>query len=165
MRHEDTELLHRLADGVDALLDVVCDIDLTLRQLVPPPEPGAVTAVLSTHKGASMTTITLDFVGATGTSEAAPNGDGSGLVVTFTSDGTATPGAATAGTDAAGNVNYSADVSVVADASVSNLSATVANTSGADLLDNDGVTAFVQPGAVAFTAPAPQATTATLTVS
>jgi len=65
-------------------------------------------------------------------------------------------------------VNYTAPLTVVDDGSVSNLTAVVANTSGAALLDNDGVTPFVQPPAFAFTAPAPppaQATTMTLSVT
>ena len=170
MSREDSRSLHRIAEAQElaalALLDIAC----TLHELVPvPTPPSAVTAVLTVQaQGATMATATLNFVGPTGESEPAPTGDGSGLVVTFTSDGTATPGASTQGTDASGNVNYTADVAVVDDCSVSNITATVANTSGAPLLDNDGVTDFVQPPAFAFTAPAapaPQATTATLTVS
>jgi len=115
-----------------------------------------------------MSTLELDFTDATGTDQAAPSGDGSGLVVTFSSDGTTTVGSAVAGTNSAGFVNYTAPLTVVDDGSVSNLTAVVANTSGAALLDNDGVTPFVQPPAFAFTAPAAppaQATTATLSVT
>jgi len=115
-----------------------------------------------------MSTLELDFTDATGTDQAAPSGDGSGLVVTFSSDGTTSVGSAVAGTNSAGFVNYIAPLTVVDDGSVSNLTAVVANTSGAALLDNDGVTPFVQPPAFAFTAPAAppaQATTATLSVT
>ena len=49
-----------------------------------------------------------------------------------------------------------------------NLSALVSNTSGAELLDDDGTTAFVQPTAVPVPSsapPVPQAVTATLSAS
>jgi hypothetical protein len=53
---------------------------------------------------------------------------------------------------------------VVADGTF-NLSATVANASGAPLVDNDGATAFVQPSAVAVTLAAGQATTGSVSES
>lgn len=115
-----------------------------------------------------MSTLTLDFVDAAGASAPAPTGDGSGLVVTFATDGTSTVGAAVAGTDASGNVNYSTTITDADDGTTSNLSAVVANTSGAALMDDDGTTAFIQPPSVVFTAssaPSTQATTGVLTIS
>jgi len=116
------------------------------------------------------TTATLGFVDvAVGTAAAPPTGDGSGLAVTFTSDTptVATVGTAIAGTDSAGNGNYSATVTGVAAGSY-NLGATVLNQSGAALEDDDGVTAFIQPAPVSETVTASttnQATTAVITVA
>lgn len=95
---------------------------------------------------------------------APPAGDGSGLVVTLASDNSAvaTVGATTQGTDANGNVEYTAPLTFGTDGTF-NASATVANTSGADLLDDDGTTAFVQPASVAVSVAAGQATTGTVT--
>jgi len=172
--HEEVELLHRLVDLTDAEAMLLGSIESSVfaiqdslaavLALLSPVQ--ATTATLSL--GGSMSTLELDFTDASGTDQAAPTGDGSGLVVTFSSDGTTSVGSATAGTNSAGFVNYTAPLTVVDDGSVSNLTAVVANTSGAALLDNDGVTPFVQPPAFAFTAPAAppaQATTATLSVT
>ena len=92
-----------------------------------------------------------------------PPGDGSGLVVTFASnDNTVcTVGTAVAGTDAAGNVNYEAPLTPVAEGSF-DLSATVDNASGAPLTDADGVTPFVQPTAITVPVSAGQAASGTL---
>lgn len=111
-----------------------------------------------------MPTATLAFVPANGTLP----GDGSGLVVTFASDGTSSVGPATQGTDADGNTNFAASLTDAGDGTVSNISGVVANVSGATLLDADGSTAFIQPSPVAYTAstaPPAQATTATITVA
>jgi hypothetical protein len=84
-----------------------------------------------------------------------PTGDGSGIVVTFSSDNPAvTIGAATASGDTA--------TAPITGSAAFNLSAVVANTSGAPLLDNDGKTPFVQPSPVAVAASTPQTTTAVL---
>ena len=111
-----------------------------------------------------MPDLTLTYVDDTGAPAPAPKGDGSGLVVTFSSDGTTTVGAGVASGD-----TVVAPLTVVDDGSVSNLTAIVANNSGTALVDDDGTTPFIQPPAFAFTAPpAPppaQATTATLTVA
>jgi len=164
------EQLVSLTQGQTIVLAEVSDflesIDANIARLVAVLVPQATTATLSL--GGSMSTLELDFTDATGTDQAAPSGDGSGLVVTFSSDGTTTVGSAVAGTNSAGFVNYTAPLTVVDDGSVSNLTAVVANTSGAELLDNDGVTPFVQPPAFAFTAPSPppaQATTGVLSVT
>ncbi len=134
----------------------------------------AVTAVV-TLEGDTMSlavgttgTATLGFVDAAGDAAQAPNGDGSGLTVSFSIDDTsvATVGAATQGTDSSGNINYTATVTAVS-AGTYNMSATVANDSGADMFDDDGVTAFVQPTAEPGTITASttsQATTAVITV-
>jgi hypothetical protein len=107
---------------------------------------------------------TVTFVDDTGNPQAPPTGDGSGLTVTVTSsDDTVLSAAATT---ASGDTAVSA-LTPVAPGSFT-LSCVVANTSGAALLDNDGVTAFVQPADVSDTvvaAPAPQATTATQSIS
>lgn len=87
-----------------------------------------------------------------------PAGDGSGIDVTFASDNPAvTLGAATASGDTA--------TAMITGTDAFNLSAVVANTSGAPLLDNDGVTPFIQPSPIAVAASTPpplQTTTAVL---
>jgi hypothetical protein len=98
---------------------------------------------------------------------AAPTGDGSGITVTFASDNPAVVSAYAAATeapDANGNPEYTAAPTVVADGTF-NLSAAVANTSGAPLLDDDGVTPFTQPAPVAVTLTAGQATTGVVSES
>lgn len=104
-----------------------------------------------------MTEAILTFTDASGEPIAPPAGDGSGLVVTFESDNPAvTVGTATGTGDEA--------TATITGTAAFNLSATVANASGAPLLDDDGVTAFVQPSAIAVaaTTPVDQATTAVL---
>jgi hypothetical protein len=121
------------------------------------PQRQATTAVLSTTGGNNMTTAILTFTDASGNPIAPPTGDGSGIVVTFASDNPAvTVGTATGSGDQA--------TATITGTEAFNLSATVANASGAALLDNDGVTAFEQPSsiAVAATTPVDQAVTATL---
>jgi hypothetical protein len=143
--HREIELLERIARNVEAILAVL----LT--------KPSATTAVLSIG-GTTMSTAVLTFTDATGASAAPPNGDGSGLVVTFASDNAnVTVGAATASGDTA--------TAAITGTEAFNLSATVANTSGAELFDNDGTTAFVQPSPIAVPASTPQAVTATLSVT
>jgi hypothetical protein len=134
--------------------------------------PSAVTATIGGLMPLTVggtTTATLGFVDAAGAAAAPPTGDGSGLVVTFTSDtpAVATVGTAVAGTDAAGNGNYTATVTGVS-AGDYNLGATVLNASGAALEDDDGVTAFIQPAPVPGTVTASttnQATTAVITIA
>jgi hypothetical protein len=118
------------------------------------------TAVLSTEQGADMaTTATLTFQDANGNPAAPPSGDGSGLDVVFASDNAAvTLGTASANGDTA--------TASITGTEAFNLSATVSNTSGAPLLDDDGTTPFVQPSPIAVAAPPPpQAVTATLSAS
>ena len=112
----------------------------------------------------STETVTLTFEDADGNAVAPPAGDGSGLVVTISSDNTAvaTVGATTASGDTA-----TAEATGVSVGSF-NYTATVANASGADLVDDDGTTAFVQPSPLAETvqaAPPAQAVTGVLSVS
>jgi hypothetical protein len=119
------------------------------------------TATLST-KGVSMaTTAIATFTDATGTTATPPAGDGSGLLVTFASDNpTVTIGVATESGD-----TFTA---AITGTDAFNLSATVANTSGAPLVDDDGTTPFIQPSPIAVpssTPPPAQATTAVLSVS
>ena len=108
-----------------------------------------------------MPTATLTFTDANGDPAAPPTGDGSGLVVTFSSDNVAvTVGTATASGDTA--------TAEITGTDAFNLSAVVANTSGAALLDDDGVTDFVQPAVLAVAAttpPVPQAVTGVLSVA
>lgn len=104
------------------------------------------------------TTATLTFQDAEGNPASPPKGDGSGLDVTFSSDNPAvTLGTATANGDTA--------TAEITGTEAFNLSAVVANTSGAALVDDDGTAPFTQPASIAVagtTPPAPQATTATL---
>lgn len=105
---------------------------------------------------------TATFTAATGAPAAPPTGDGSGITVTFSIDNTAI---ATVG-PATGSGDEATAIVTAVSAGTYNLSAAVANSSGAVLLDNDGVTDFVQPAAVPGTVtapPAPQAVTAVLT--
>jgi hypothetical protein len=97
---------------------------------------------------------------------APPTGDGTGLVVTLTSDNPATAavGATTEGVDAAGNPQYSAPLTFGVDGSF-NAGATVANQSGAPLVDNDGTTPFVQPATVNVPVAAGQAVTGEITTN
>jgi len=171
-RHEEREevgLLREIRDLLCQYLATIADdlaAVLALLSATPQATTGKLSLIVSKGR-TTMTTLELDFTDGS-TDQAAPTGDGSGLVVTFSSDGTTSVGSAVAGTNSAGFVNYTAPLTVVDDGSVSNLTAVVANTSGAALLDNDGVTPFVQPPAFAFTAPAAppaQATTATLSVT
>ena len=118
----------------------------------------ATTAVLDIGEMTMATTAILTFTDATGAPITPPTGDGSGLVITFASDNPAvTIGSATGSGNTA--------TAPITGTDAFNLSATVANVSGAPLLDNDGVTAFVQPSPIAVAASTPppdQATTAVL---
>jgi ABC-type Fe3+-hydroxamate transport system substrate-binding protein len=158
---EILENIEAIAVGQSIILE---SINANLARLVAALAPFATTAQLDL--GGTMSDLTLTFVDSTGTEATPPKGDGSGLVVTGSSDGTTTVGAFALGTDPDTVV---APLTVVDDGSVSNLTAIVSNVSGAELFDDDGVTPFVQPPAFAFTAPAPpppaQATTATLSVA
>jgi hypothetical protein len=158
---EILENLEAIAVGQSIILE---SINANLARLVAALAPFATTATLSIQGDPSMPDLTLTFVDATGTPAAPPAGDGTGLNVTFSSDGTTTVGVGVAAGD-----TVVAPLTVVDDGSVSNLTAIVSNVSGAALLDDDGSTPFVQPPAFAFTAPAPpppaQATTATLSVA
>lgn len=147
MRHREDELLEEIRDLLIALVECCC----------PQPKNFATTAQLGVALMA--TTATLTFVDADGNPAAPPTGDGSGITVTFASDNPAvTVGTATGSGDTA--------TAPITGTEAFNLSAVVANTSGAALLDDDGVTAFVQPTAIAVpAAPAPQATSAVLSAS
>jgi hypothetical protein len=163
----ERRLLEKILKIDEQIRDILLDLVALLGE-----SSQATSATLSLG-GSTManTLVTLDFVDSAGLSAAAPTGDGSGLVVTFetTDDTVATVGSATEGTDASGNVNYSAPIDEVgAPGAAYTISAIVANVSGAALLDDDGVTAFVQPTGVSGTVSgttADQATTATLTLS
>jgi hypothetical protein len=154
--HTETELVREIRD---LLVLVVAILDHNDQQ-----------ATSATLKGSAMPllvgsteTVTLTFVDAAGTATAPPKGDGSGLVVTIDSD--------TAAVATVGPTSASGDTAVATATGVSagtfNYTATVANTSGVALVDDDGTTAFVQPSALAESVtapPPPQATTATLSV-
>ena len=163
---EILETLEAIAVGQSILLESINANLVALLALLSPPVPFSITATLSV--GGTMPDLTVTFRPATGAPDEAapPKGDGSGVVVTGSSDGTTTVGAFALGTDPDTVV---APLTVVDDGTVSNLTAIVANTSGAELFDDDGTTPFVQPPAFAFTAPAPpppaQAVTATLSVA
>jgi hypothetical protein len=117
----------------------------------------ATTAVLDIGE-TTMATAVLTFTDAAGNPITPPTGDSSGLVITFASDNPAvTIGSATGSGNTA--------TAPISGTDAFNLSATVANVSGAPLLDNDGVTAFVQPSPIAVAASTPppdQAVTAVL---
>lgn len=116
------------------------------------------TAILTTSGDNMATTAVLTFTQSDDTTPGPPpKGDGSGIVVTFSSDNPAvTLGAATAGPT--GDTAQAA----ITGTDAFNLSAVVANSSGATLLDDDGVTAFEQPSPIAVAASTPQTTTAVL---
>lgn len=137
----------------------------------PPPNPG-ITGVLTVQGGQSPMALTVDdktgalvlsFEDDHGDAVSPPPGDGSGLVVTITSDNPAvcTVGAAAPSVDAAGNVTYAAPAAPVAEGSF-NAGAVVANQSGAELFDADGTTVFVQPSSIAVPVSAGQAAAGTL---
>lgn len=95
---------------------------------------------------------------------AAPQGDGSGIAVSFSSDNPSVVsgyGPTSESADANGYPVYTAEPTVVGDGSF-NLSASVVNTSGAPLVDDDGSTPFTQPSAVPVSLAAGQATTGTV---
>jgi hypothetical protein len=103
-----------------------------------------------------------------GNPDAAPTGDGSGVVCPFSSsdDTQATVGATTVGADANGNPTYEAPITVVTTVPGSvAFSVAPANTSGAPLNENDGVTAFppIAPLTVPIAAGAPVAGTLSVT--
>lgn len=107
-----------------------------------------------------MPNAVLTFVDSNGTPTTPPEGDGSGLLIDFTSDnpaitiGEATPVGNTAVAPITGTGTF-------------DLGATVANESGAPLNDDDGTTAFVEPTSVSetITPPPPgQAVTAVLSI-
>lgn len=149
--------------------------DWLAAQEQPPPPNQATTGTVFVQgpQGEKNMAITVDSTGQQllfqfdddhGDIAAPPAGDGSGLVVTLTSDNpaVATVGVTSSGTDANGNAQYGAPLTFGVDGTF-NGGATVANTSGADLLDDDGVTAFVQPATTPVTVAAGQATTGSVT--
>jgi hypothetical protein len=148
---------HNHLSDIEKLL---CEILFVLEKIYGLLVPQATTALLSTGEIDMATQAILTFVDGSGTTQSPPTGDGSGLVVTFASDNPAvTLGAATGSGDTA--------TAPITGTAAFNLSATVANTSGVPLLDNDGVTPFIQPSSipVAAVTPPAQATTAVLSVS
>jgi len=149
---EERKEIRLLEEILDQLTEIVALLTTTQ----------STTAVLTIEElGDTMANAVLTFTDASGAPIAPPTGDGSGLVVTFASDNAAvTVGPAVASGDTA--------TAPITGTEAFNLSATVANASGAALLDNDGVTPFVQPSAIAVPASAPppdQATTAVLSTS
>lgn len=194
VREQDrhTERAHELQDELNELGKqgwlLVAEHDeklILVRPLAPPSPPvtrQAVTGTVSvvtpttTSEGEStMAQLTVDAAGVAkfqfdddhGDIVPAPAGDGTGIVVSFVSDNPAVVsgyGPATEGVDANGLPQWTASPTVVADGDF-NLSASVANTSGAPLVDDDGSTAFVQAPAVPVTLAGGQATTGTTSES
>lgn len=153
-------LLRRLVGLGEAQLALLAQIAVELFE-----QPtGATTAVLTITGGTMASTATLAFTDVTGAPAAPPAGDGSGLVVTFAVDDA---GLASVGASTLSGSDYTASIVETGVSGTYNVSATVANTSGAPLLDDDGTTAFIQPAAVAETvaAPSTQATTGVITLS
>ena len=153
----ETVAIHALLGDVVALL-------------TPKPPAQATTAVfiggdMPLDVGATET-VTLTFVDGNDTPpspQAPPKGDGSGLVVTIASSDSTI--ASVGPTTASGNTAI-ATASGVAVGTFT-YTATVANASGAPLLDDDGTTPFIQPvplasSVVAAPPPAAQATTGVL---
>jgi hypothetical protein len=162
-------LLERLVAGQQAQLVALHSIDANLAEfltdwLAANTEPQAVTAHLARGEPVALTvdstnqTLTLTFDDDHGDPTAAPPGDGSGIAVTFASDATSVVdvGAATATAD-----GFTAPLTIGTEGTA-NLSATVANTSGAPLTDADGTTAFVQPTPLNVTVAPGQTVSATL---
>jgi hypothetical protein len=130
------------------------------------PESPAVRGVLTLSEGVTSMGLTVDttpgqesvtygFEDDKGNATGAPTGDGSGIAVAFTStdDTLATVGAAVPGTDAAGNATLVAPITVVSavpNATGVGFAGTASNTSGAPLLDDDGVTAWEDPAPTAL---------------
>jgi hypothetical protein len=138
------EILDRLTQIVALLSPAQSTTAILYIQLYPP-------------IGGIMSNAVLTFTDATGAPIAPPTGDGSGLVVSFSSSNPAvTIGTAVGSGDTA--------TAPITGTEAFTLAALVANTSGAPLLDNDGVTPFVQPApiSVAATTPPDQAVTAVL---
>jgi cytoskeletal protein RodZ len=138
-------------------------------------EAGAASAVLGLNVGGESTmsltvdqsgNATLAFEDDKGDVTGPPPGDGSGLVVVIGSDNgaVATVGPTDSATDSAGNGNYVATVTPVAEGTF-NLTASVANSSGAPLTDADGTTAFTQPANLEVTILAGQAAGAALSIA
>lgn len=146
-------VLENLEVGVFRIIDL-------LGVLVAHFVPQTTTAVLSVGGAPMATVATITFAVSTDPTVEGPppTGDGQGIVVTFSSDNPAVSvGTASVGTDP------DTATAPITGTEAFNLSAVVANVSGAPLLDNDGVTPFVQPEPVAVpAAPAPQTTTAVL---
>jgi uncharacterized protein with PIN domain len=156
-REQEREVeVHLLEEILAILADMSAQVGRLVALLAQPYQ--STTAVLTTKEHDMATTATLTFTDASGNPAAPPTGDGSGITVTFASDNPAvTLGTAVAGTDAA--------TATITGTEAFNLSATVANTSGAALVDDDGTTPFVQPASIAVAAvtpPVPQAVTAVL---
>lgn len=195
VREQDhhTERAHELQEELDQLGKqgwlLVAEHDeklIFVRPIAPPAPPPdtrqAVTGTVSivtpttTSEGEStMAQLTVDAAGVAkfqfdddkGDIVGAPQGDGTGIVVSFVSDNPAVVsgyGPATEGVDANGAPQWTASPTVVADGDF-NLSASVANTSGAPLVDDDGSTAFVQAPAVPVNLAGGQATTGTTSES
>jgi len=174
--HETNQILREILAAINGQTGLLEEMANDLEDLVVllTPTPSAVSAVITVQGGQDMgltvdTTTGNAVLGFTDDHEDPTNppaGDGSGLTVTFASDdaAVATPGTAVAGTDAAGNVNYEAPIAVSAEGSF-NLSCVVANTSGAPLTDDDGVTEFVQPQTVNVPVSAGQAAQGNLSVT
>ena len=155
MRHRSERVEIQLLEDI---ANILLGIDDSLRRLVAlfnlPYQ--STTATLSKENDmpievGATEVVTLTFQDAAGEATTPPTGDGSGIVVTIASDNeaVATVGATTASADTA-----VATATGVAEGSF-NYTATVANTSGAPLLDNDGATVFVQPTPLAETVTAP----------
>jgi hypothetical protein len=152
VRHGEHEILEKVLEVLERVVDLLERIEIRLTQ--------STTAKLSTGGTDMATTATLTFQDASGNPAAPPKGDGSGLAVVFSSDNpNVTLSTATSSGDTA------TATATITGTDAFNLSAVVSNTSGADLVDDDGTTAFVQPSPVAVAAstpPVPQAVTAVL---
>lgn len=160
--------LEEIAQSTSTTSDTLAKFFAAWQAANTPTPGGATTGVLSIQGGNNMgltvdtanAAVVLAFEDDHGDVTGPPPGDGSGLAVTFSSaeTGVISVGAAVAGTDAAGNGNYSAPLTFGVDGSA-DLSAVVANVSGAPLTDADGTTPFKQPATITVPVAAGQAVT------
>jgi len=145
--------LDELFEAVEELVEVVEGLVIALVALLRLRQ--ATSAVLNIQGDPMASTAVLTFTDSSGNPTAPPKGDGSGLVVTFESDNAAVSiGIAVATGDTA--------TAPITGTEAFMLSATVANTSGAPLLDDDGSTPFIQPQPISVAAGVAQAVTAVL---
>jgi hypothetical protein len=126
---------------------------------------GTMGLTVDTTPGSESVTFTFDDDHGNPTN--GPTGDGSGVQVSLSSANTLTSvGAVVVGSDAAGNPTFTAPITVTTTVpGTAEFAGSVANLSGAPLLDDDGITPFVQPTNVTVPITAGAAVTGALGVA